>query len=204
MKREDSIRITPACAGTTLPVRNWQFLIQDHPRLWEQPDVLQCPSRTGITPPVREQHKAAAIYAKYCRITPACGEQLTRRAIFSGLSGITPACAGTTDNRLLSRLKIWDHPRLCGNNIVNPVTNGFTTGSPPPVREQHGDIHAWGSECGITPACAGTTDGQDVGCVRRSDHPRLCGNNVWCYFTRGVSWGSPPPVREQPLWHCGR
>ena len=173
-------RITPACAGTTLTCCNVSQSNRDHPRLCgNNTKLLQfTPNTVGSPPPVREQ--------------------LTRRAIFSGLSGITPACAGTTDNRLLSRLKIWDHPRLCGNNIVNPVTNGFTTGSPPPVREQHGDIHAWGSECGITPACAGTTDGQDVGCVRRSDHPRLCGNNGWCYSTRGVSWGSPPPVREQP------
>ena len=48
---------------------------------------------------------------------------------------ITPACAGITGLYCAALEKVEDHPRVCGNNILNNDQLGDHEGSPPRVRE---------------------------------------------------------------------
>ena len=50
-----------------------------------------------------------------------------------------------------------DHPRVCGENFQNLLTNLFDTGSPPRVRGKHIGLGQLGAGTRITPACAGKT-----------------------------------------------
>ncbi len=49
-------------------------------------------------------------------------------------SGITPACAGKTEQHQPKSVSAWDHPRMCGENLVGVSLCLFLWGSPPHVR----------------------------------------------------------------------
>ena len=72
-------RITPACAGTTRARINFDFRLQDHPRL--RGNNLQSLTIFGAIP----------------GSPPLAREQLHAPIVDEGRLGITPACAGTTD-----------------------------------------------------------------------------------------------------------
>ena len=48
--------------------------------------------------------------------------------------GITPAYAGKRCRPLQTARKGWDHPRLCGEKVLNPSVTVIVMGSPPPMR----------------------------------------------------------------------
>ena len=50
-----------------------------------------------------------------------------------------------------------DHPRMCGKDTNYTPKMLKRSGSPPHVRERHGEYHNNIPPCGITPACAGKT-----------------------------------------------
>ena len=87
---------------------------------------------------------------------------------------ITPAYAGKSYQNQRGIRADRDHPRLCGEKLLNYVTARSSWGSPPPMR------------------------GKDIEWNRgfpNVDHPRLCGEKAaFCVLsTRPV--GSPPPMR---------
>ncbi len=93
-----SLRITPACAGTTRQPDLLYRLDEDHPRVCgnHRPEDCQRMGDRGSPPRVREP--------------PEFIVAVRHRA------GITPACAGTT-RRSSARIPIpEDHPRVCGNH----------------------------------------------------------------------------------------
>ena len=51
-----------------------------------------------------------------------------------GRERITPAYAGKSILPLLPDRSHQDHPRLCGEKLLNYVTAGSSWGSPPPMR----------------------------------------------------------------------
>ena len=72
--------------------------------------------------------------------------------------GITPAYAGKSSKQSGDPLKLWDHPRLCGEKY--PACHDLTTlkGSPPPMRGKAQSLPAEPD--------------------KSQDHPRLCGEKV--------------------------
>ena len=88
---------------------------------------------------------------------------------------ITPAYAGkrccSSDLDRAER----DHPRLCGEKVMQTMTDLNILGSPPPMRGKAPTVTVVSPERGITPAYAGKSCG--TGFVRNAerDHPRLCG-----------------------------
>ena len=50
---------------------------------------------------------------------------------------------------------------------------------------------------GITPACAGKTNGGNACAAQTKDHPRVCGKNYKRLGDEGAHMGSPPRVREK-------
>ena len=174
-----TLRITPACAGTTPFVSEQLRITQDHPRLCG--NDIHCSCRffcnLGSPPLVRERPTA------YARQTPC--------------SGITPACAGTTFVGGRRHFFRQDHPRLCGNDAVQGDTGRVLEGSPPLVRERLLVCSFFPPPFGITPACAGTTQVEQKRSILPWDHPRLCGNDELNQTPVDAYMGSPPLVRER-------
>ena len=48
--------------------------------------------------------------------------------------GITPACAGKSYQHLGLCQRGEDHPRVCGEKVIQPLSHALTSGSPPRVR----------------------------------------------------------------------
>ena len=96
-------RITPACAGKTFCLRLSRPYYRDHPRVCgENAGVLHYGiNKKGSPPRVRGKQK-------YCTAI----EESFR---------ITPACAGKTVLDELIDNAEWDHPRVCGENVLAEI-----------------------------------------------------------------------------------
>ena len=111
------------------------------------------------------------------------------------VGGITPAHAGKTRPVPSTWARIWDHPRVCGENVTlfRSIFQGL--GSPPRVRGKPYCFTENASAFGITPACAGKTPAPPSLGRRRRDHPRVCGENNMQGKKLDHVEGSPPRVR---------
>ena len=130
-------RITPAYAGKSLFCRASHFVKWDHPRLCgEKFGINFNPfTYTGSPPPMRGK-------GFFCRYS----------IIFTR---ITPAYAGKRHTDPDAIFRHQDHPRLCGEKILQRCFLMFVQGSPPPMRGKAGKRYRILSGCGITPAYAG-------------------------------------------------
>ena len=93
-----------------------------------------------------------------------------------------------------------DHPRACGKNDGADQDFKAGMGSPPRVREKPKDGKYTFSAYGITPACAGKTADTLVSRSLDRDHPRVCGKNLNVGRNVKPELGSPPRVREKPVF----
>ena len=176
-------RITPACAGKTLPPHGSEQRFWDHPRVCGENShrSLENLDQRGSPPRVR---------GKRCRSSRKLR-----------LSRITPACAGKTGAEPLLPARARDHPRVCGENKHSKKPEKFVQGSPPRVRGKR-PARAWStSAAGITPACAGKTQRVFTVASGEGDHPRVCGENDEDIRRAVAEWGSPPRVRGKPSSH---
>ena len=149
--------ITPACAGNTHPGSHGPSGLWDHPRVCGEYGTRRIkPSlRTGSPPRVR------GIRANDLNL---------------GIrSRITPACAGNTTGATSPTMSGWDHPRVCGEYLVDLPPAPTTIGSPPRVRGIQALALMLFAAVRITPACAGNTDLTCDGARSGGDHPRVCG-----------------------------
>ena len=154
------LRITPACAGKT-PARSDSCSPEsDHPRVCGENLSLYEISRSihGSPPRVR-------------------GKPITW-IVLAVMARITPACAGKTTLRLLCRSSTADHPRVCGENSCLCSHSACSSGSPPRVRGKPVVVPDLYDAERITPACAGKTLSHSHRNRRKSDHPRVCGENA--------------------------
>ena len=115
------------------------------------------------------------------------------------LVGITPAYAGKRSACSPPSPHSRDHPRVCGEKVLNTFIMVCHVGSPPRMRGK-----ALTDPCialchGITPACAGKR--RSIGRLSQPtrDHPRVCGEK--CSSVRSASHrrGSPPRMRGKDL-----
>ena len=111
--------------------------------------------------------------------------------------GITPACAGKTNFKDIFLFNGWDHPRVCGKNLLTRRTRNSCPGSPPRVREKRHCQNIVDRQHGITPACAGKTTLLLLAVFIAWDHPRVCGKNFYPFGRCSETLGSPPRVREK-------
>ena len=93
---------------------------------------------------------------------------------------ITPAYAGKRILCHCSCHSLQDHPRLCGEKLFGGWDASIRAGSPPPMRGKGEDSSGSYFGTGITPAYAGKSMYE---CKERPlcrDHPRLCGEKLFC------------------------
>ena len=130
-------RITPACAGNSESARDGQIAAEDHPRLrGEQLLPQPLPQNGEGSPPL------------------ARGTEMLSKTLYA-TARITPACAGNSKRFFCVNHRIWDHPRLRGEQFLRPLTLFGPKGSPPLARGTVVIVLSSVQKNGITPACAG-------------------------------------------------
>ena len=112
--------------------------------------------------------------------------------------GIIPACAGSTAPTSCHLRRGRDHPRMCGEHIVQSVTSICAPGSSPHVRGAPTTQGIVGDTYGIIPACAGSTGRIYAGLQQAGDHPRMCGEHNPSDDSHVDASGSSPHVRGAP------
>ena len=125
------------------------------------------------------------------------GKRFLRRAALCK-HRITPAGAGKTGFPHCPKQIAWDHPRRCGENLLEGLEREKQLGSPPQVRGKPIAVMISGSAPRITPAGAGKTSYSGGLPSQGGDHPRRCGENTICGYRRLPVPGSPPQVRGKP------
>ena len=73
------------------------------------------------------------------------------------IEGIIPACAGNSSYAQLCRFRLWDHPRVCGEQDIINFERRSYVGSSPRVRGTAKLQKEHREEFGIIPACAGNS-----------------------------------------------
>ena len=109
--------------------------------------------------------------------------------------GITPAYAG---KRLLPAdfpVRLWDHPRVCGEKFAPRPASSRPSGSPPRMRGKAIFASCSMVRSGITPAYAGKRNRKRHQCRHGKDHPRVCGEKERTIRQRHTKAGSPPRMR---------
>ena len=131
--------IIPACAGSTVRFGACYLRVRDHPRMCgehadRETEGCACP---GSSPHVRGAPSSALTTSSSC--------------------GIIPACAGSTNLQGIGIAQWRDHPRMCGEHRPCSADRTPGTGSSPHVRGAHELTSFSWEQCGIIPACAGST-----------------------------------------------
>jgi len=150
-------RITPAPAGNSDTILFYQNWFWDHPRPCGEQLLGSAPGQSarGSPPPLR-------------------GTAL-EELIEVGINGITPAPAGNRAYTLSGATSNQDHPRPCGEQVRNQVSNVTQIGSPPPLRGTACDFNTSLYRFRITPAPAGNSNSSASISGNIGDHPRPCG-----------------------------
>ena len=130
---------------------------------------------------------------------PHARGRLSFLSCWEAFSRITPACAGKTSSSGGTGTAFADHPRMRGEDsrYVNNQSRGH--GSPPHARGRRNQSKNQSGLFRITPACAGKTRRTPRRRARRSDHPRMRGEDGRCHEWFSFVRGSPPHARGR-LW----
>ena len=94
-----------------------------------------------------------------------------------------------------------DHPRICGEKVVELVPDAQRQGSPPHMRGKALNTSFVPELYRITPAYAGKSSELKESASIRRDHPRICGEKYLEYGRRYKSTGSPPHMRGKEVLH---
>ena len=170
----------PHARGRPTPLPTRRRSTRDHPRMrGEDATMRHCSMILSGSPP----------HARGRLISVVLGTERTR---------ITPACAGKTTLSLAAALQPKDHPRMRGEDVLDRPRHRRTRPSPPHARGRRMRQIDAQMDVGITPACAGKTISETEPTARRSDHPRMRGEDpfigAWFYG----DGGSPPHARGRP------
>ena len=131
------LRITPACAGKSLPLSWLYYCARDHPRVCGEKPISTLAPLPVLGSPPRVRGKV-----------PGVAEMV-------GVQRITPACAGKSLCRNAYHPAAGDHPRVCGEKTLPKPSSTQWIGSPPRVRGKENRAAISPVFCRITPACAG-------------------------------------------------
>ena len=173
-------RFIPAFAGNTTLWSSSSFSCLVHPRVCgEHRHEAIVPGRgVGSSPRLRG--------------TPA------RAARVGWPERFIPAFAGNTGERLMKKLLITVHPRVCGEHIRFTCFHLVRTGSSPRLRGTHLERRTVQLGVRFIPAFAGNTSASATCLSIVTVHPRVCGEHE-CFCTNHCPHiGSSPRLRGTP------
>ena len=151
--------LIPACAGKTKLLGVGGLPHEAHPRVCGENGfgAMLAAGAGGSSPRVRGK-----LYGRL---------DLRHRA------RLIPACAGKTSTPDFSEIEGWAHPRVCGENFLEPPASRSMTGSSPRVRGKPLNEGTTLSHARLIPACAGKTHPANRNPQKLQAHPRVCGEN---------------------------
>ena len=169
--------ITPAYAGKSGTNTASEATGQDHPRVCGEKLQISRSRKSQRGSPPRMRGKGSP------RPAPLrCAR-------------ITPAYAGKSEPRRLHEHQRKDHPRVCGEKALSPLSLYLVSGSPPRMRGKVSVFLRSEDPNGITPAYAGKRVIYGAIRHRRWDHPRVCGEKRHTLPRSITRAGSPPRMR---------
>ena len=174
--------ITPACAGKRKRKTGLRRQAKDHPRMCGEKRHTFVSIESGVGSPPHVRGKGP-LHLLRCRV-----------------KGITPACAGKSVWSRLNRVRLADHPRMCGEKRNSRNRYNYRPGSPPHVRGKAAESSYTTTGCRITPACAGKRDRRSNSNPSNRDHPRMCGEKEGDQKMINLDRGSPPHVRGKVVF----
>ena len=113
--------------------------------------------------------------------------------------GLIPACAGKTGLVVRDPRAGQAHPRVCGENLADELTELKPGGSSPRVRGKLKRARGFARCVWLIPACAGKTSSASPRPGVPAAHPRVCGENVGSLHGPLIRRGSSPRVRGKPV-----
>ena len=117
------------------------------------------------------------------------------RLRFYRIRGIIPAYAGNTRPTCRAGATRWDHPRICGEHLLDISDHRTIKGSSPHMRGTlRGGLFVRNAY-GIIPAYAGNTRPKPSPVVPVRDHPRICGEHICSGSYATTVPGSSPHMR---------
>ncbi|RYM91470.1 hypothetical protein PG2010B_1367 [Bifidobacterium animalis subsp. lactis] len=160
--RSAATGIIPALAGNTRSKVVSSRVARDHPRACGEHyrRLKTQPTAAGSSPRLRG--------------TPTVGFTV------DGAPGIIPALAGNTKPPTCIRPARWDHPRACGEHHRAPPSSRMMLGSSPRLRGTPHPACPRHCRSGIIPALAGNTSNGLLPLACHRDHPRACGEHLFC------------------------
>ena len=193
-------RITPACAGKTLPWSSSWRTRWDHPRMrGEDLTYLNSGSAVRGSPPhARGRPRPAEMPPVDLGITPACagkttdyhgagwavsdhprmrGEDIDVEAHGDRDVGSPPHARGRLPCLGCRLWVLGDHPRMRGEDAGVLLGFGGAVGSPPHARGRRILAKTESLISRITPACAGKTKCRSLTANASRDHPRMRGED---------------------------
>ncbi len=180
MKRPN--RFIPACAGNRPQIHPNTMLPPVHPRV--------CGEQAGISP------CSECVVGSSPRVRgTACDTGRCARP-----SRFIPACAGNRPDADASEPSRPVHPRVCGEQLNQPVAHLRLPGSSPRVR---GTVISSDPSIGrrrFIPACAGNSSRCSPRTRLGSVHPRVCGEQGATTGNAAFPNGSSPRVRGTGRW----
>ena len=128
--------IIPACAGNSRWATPQAVHLRDHPRV--------CGEQASST--------------TFCFVVAGSSPRMrgtgSSNNVIKAVTGIIPACAGNRVPCEKTTIVLWDHARVCGEQLQNGITFPVTPGSSPRVRGTVCSFKIVLSNIGIIPACA--------------------------------------------------
>ena len=173
--------ITPAYAGKSGFFRLLHCIVWDHPRV--------CGEKYSTRPYLSDEWGSP----------PRMRGRVPTARKWSHKVGITPAYAGKRSVKDLGAGGLWDHPRVCGEEVACECGNGYPLGSPPRMRGRVPFLFAVTVALGITPAYAGKSVSVIWLVSQPQDHPRVCGEEKEGAPGRVPPLGSPPRMRGKVM-----
>ena len=172
-----AMRLIPACAGKTRNVDTNRIQLVAHPRMRGENGAI----KTGL-----RSARGSSPHARGKR-TGGVGDEPRR--------GLIPACAGKTGRACVLALVVRAHPRMRGENLLEPAGVIAADGSSPHAR---GKLLGWVGHQhldGLIPACAGKTHRVMLSAKLAWAHPRMRGENSALCLPSAAGWGSSPHAR---------
>ena len=199
--RRQRAGLTPAWAGTTRPATAPASCSRAHPRMGGDHVTSRRlrPGASGSPPHGRGPLAAGGDDGPEPGLTPAwagtTGKRFPNRLLLGGSPphgrgprddpprrrpplGLTPAWAGTTTSSPEVPGQFWAHPRMGGDHGSYPTRPKQPGGSPPHGRGPQRRHRGVGRREGLTPAWAGTTDGDRAVAGDVEAHPRMGGDHL--------------------------